>query len=270
MTRAIFIPTWGRPDVQRTLVTLRRHNVTTPVHMVVSDDDKAVERYRALGVPVEVFERAKYPTDDPHGRDNRGVTPARNACFDVASRLGADTFCVLDDDYTHFEYQTPFFGGVVKDGLQRVFDAYFTAIETAPDFVACIAMAQGGDRIDEDCVKRKAMNAWFFRTCKRVTFHTRVNEDVVAYTEGQRAGAGVFLTLCGVRLIQPQTQKVSGGLTEIYRQDGLFTKACTAIMRCPSGVGIGKLRGVDSIDGYRVHHKVSWDAVAPKILRGTK
>lgn len=35
------------------------------------------------------------------------VVFARNACWDIAEKIGLTHFLVLDDDYTNFEYRYP-------------------------------------------------------------------------------------------------------------------------------------------------------------------
>lgn len=152
-----------------------------------------------------------------------------------------------------------------------MFDAIWDYLEETPFASVCIA--QGGDYIgggDSDSnihvlsvsSDRKAMNSFFCRTDRRFRFSARINEDVVAYTEQQRAGVP-FLTIYQVSLAQVQTQQNSGGMTELYLDVGTYVKSWYAVMYAPSCVSIAEMGN----KWMRLHHRVDWNACAPKIVR---
>lgn len=51
----------------------------------------------------------------------------------------------------------------------------------------------------------------------------RINEDVNTYTNLGRCGE-LFMTIGAVQLGQKQTQKNSGGMTELYLDSGTYVK----------------------------------------------
>lgn len=107
------------------------------------------------------------------------------------------------------------------------------------------------------------MNSFFFDVKRRVYFYGRLNEDVNMYTYEGRRGR-LFLTILGAFLNQGNTQQNEWGLTDAYLNLGTYVKSFYSILYCPSAVKISILRG----NRYnRIHHRVSWDNAAPKILR---
>lgn len=89
-----------------------------------------------------------------------------------------------------------------------------------------------------------------------------VNEDVNAYVTLGHRGL-LFLTFFNVRLNQTPTQASSGGLTEIYLDQGTYLKSFYSVLYAPSCVKV-------SWTGYvnpRLHHRVAWNNAVPKIVR---
>ena len=80
--------------------------------------------------------------------NNLTILHPRNACFDIAERLGIRTFVQLDDDYMSFESRYPEDG---KLKVQKVvdLDSIFAAVTRFfwSTNVSAIALAQGGDFI---------------------------------------------------------------------------------------------------------------------------
>lgn len=68
-------------------------------------------------------------------------------------------------------------------------------------------------------VKRKAMNSFICSVDRPFSFMGRINEDVNTYTNLGRCGE-LFMTIGAVQLGQKQTQKNSGGMTELYLDSG--------------------------------------------------
>jgi hypothetical protein len=131
-----------------------------------------------------------------------------------------------------------------------------------------VAIAQGGDYIGGGEgkkaieAKRKAMNTFVCDVEKPFTFIGRINEDVNTYTCKQRAGLA-FLSFMQVHIIQSLTQNNSGGMTEIYLDTGTYVKSFYSVMFAPSCVKIGMMGRCNR----RLHHRVLWNATAPKIIR---
>lgn len=128
-------------------------------------------------------------------------------------------------------------------------------------------MAQGGDYFKGEGFLfqkpvRKAMNTFFCSTEKPFKFLGRINEDVNAYITLQNNGQ-IFLTIPFIQMNQVQTQKSSGGLTEIYLSLGTYVKSFYTVICAPSCTKI-RLMGRSN---RRLHHSISWDNAVPLIIR---
>jgi len=81
-------------------------------------------------------------------------------------------------------------------------------------------------------------------------------------TDGSRGE--LFLTVTGLQLTQNQTQKSSGGMTDIYLGLGTYTKSFYTVMMHPSSVTVSSMGNTHR----RLHHSIKWDHTVPKILTG--
>lgn len=270
---AVFILTHGRADKVITYRTLERCGYTGPVYIVIDNEDKQADRYRELyGDKVIVFDKAAiaetFDEGDNFG-DRRAVIYARNACFDIARRLGVTYFVELDDDYYEFQYKIneqheyPRDHFTVRIGLDAVFCAfldYYKSIDAMS-----IATAQGGDYFGGGDgfgkPRRKCMNSFFCSTNRPFQFVGRINEDVNTYTWFQGLG-NLFLTLPFVMLNQLDTQANGGGMTGLYLDSGTYVKSFYTVMYAPSSVKIRTMGAKHK----RLHHSINWDCTVPCIL----
>ncbi|HCK1020420.1 hypothetical protein [Escherichia coli] len=266
-----FILTHGRPDKVLTYRTLRRAGYTGKIFIVVDDEDKTRHQYMAeFGEQVLVFSKAdiasRFDEADNFG-DRRSIFYARNACFDLAKLVGCKYFIQLDDDYHEFQfrvdrnYDQAYFPIRKLDAILSEMLAYYESIPALS-----IAMSQGGDFLGDNgghasWVKRKAMNSFICSVDRPFSFMGRINEDVNTYTNLGRCGE-LFMTIGAVQLGQKQTQKNSGGMTELYLDSGTYVKSFYSVMYAPSCVKIS-LMGASH---KRIHHQVTWNNAAVKIL----
>lgn len=272
----IFIITHGRADNVFTDKTLAKHGYTGPVFYVVDNEDSQRERYKAnYGERVIVFDKKAYAdqVDEGDNFDNRrSTTHARNACFDIAEQLGYEWFLVLDDDYTVFEFRTTADGSYPKSGFsmkQGLTEALRALLEFYKGTQAkSIAIAQGGDFIGgSGCIsakgvmKRKAMNTFFCSTKRRFRFFGR-NEDVSTVVALGFRG-DLFLTVVLASVVQNNTQKSPGGMSEAYLESGTYVKSFYSVMYAPDSV---KVSVVGFEGNRRVHHRVNWKTAVPKIV----
>jgi hypothetical protein len=131
-----------------------------------------------------------------------------------------------------------------------------------------VAFAQGGDFIGgvnggmfKKGLARKAMNTFFCRMDKPFKFMGRINEDVNTYTTlGQRGER--ILTFTGCQIVQKQTQKNKGGMSDVYLDMGTYLKSFFSVMYSPSCVKISTMGDTHK----RIHHKISWGNCCPKII----
>ena len=270
----VFILTHGRPNKVITYKSLRNQGYTGPIYIIIDDEDKTAEQYKKIyGSSVIMFSKEEIAKKFDEGgrfKDRRSIVYARNACFDIAESLGYKYFIQLDDDYSQFDYKF--------DGNHKYCDIKIKDIDSIFNYVldyykqtsfSSIAMSQGGDFIGgkESSLskhiktKRKAMNSFFCSTERRFKFIGRINEDVNTYTASQRSGLS-FLTLNQICLRQLRTQSNTGGMTAMYLDSGTYVKSFYSVMYAPSCVLIK-----DMGDNHRrIHHAVSFDKCAPKIV----
>jgi len=272
-----FILTNGRPDSVVTTATLRGSGYTGRILYVVDTDDKTGPRYvEKYGDDVLFFSKSEIAETFDEGdnfADRRAIIYARNACWSLAKHAGYDYFVQLDDDYTRFSYRFDkdgFYSDKQIFSLDVVFGNLVKYLERTT--FASIAIAQGGDHLgggagtyaQKITTKRKAMNTFFCATDRPFQFVGRINEDVNTYTCKQRKGLS-FLTILGASIVQKQTQSNAGGMTDLYKDSGTYVKSFYSVMYCPSGVIITEM----GEKHRRLHHRINWNACAPKIIRET-
>lgn len=266
-----FVLSHGRADNVITIDTLKRQGYTGDIVVVIDDEDDQRGAYEKNFENVEVFcksDIARTFDEMCINPDRRTVVYARNACFDIAKQLGYTHFVELDDDYQDFQYRQVARGRLITESfrdLDSVFDVMCDWLDECG--AMSVAFAQGGDFIGgknsanfrHRCL-RKAMNSFFCRTDRPFKFLGRINEDVNTYTLlGSRGG--LFLTVCDAMLVQKQTQKQAGGMSDTYLDDGTYVKSFTTVMAMPSAVRVSMMG-----KHKRVHHKIMWNNCVPKIL----
>lgn len=272
---AVFILTHGRADNVITYKTLQRAGYTGRVYIIIDNEDKQADRYyQNFGDKVIMFDKAaeaeKTDTGDNFPERNT-VLFARNACFDIAEDLGIEYFLVLDDDYSSFDYRygdglNYVTGREIKEitPIIEIMLAYYKSIEANS-----IAMAQGGDFIGGHAGKygnslnrrRKVMNTFFLSTKRKFDYISRMNDDVSTYIHYGNIG-NLFLTISNIAVIQKETQKNSGGLTDMYLAFGTYVKSFYTVMYLPSAVFI-EMMGTSH---KRLHHQIKYDNAVPCII----
>lgn len=270
---AVFILTHGRPEKIVTLNSLKAGNYSGKWYIVIDNEDDTEDEYRQLyGDRVLQFDKLAvsktFDTADL-SEDRRTIVYARNACFELAKQVGVRYFLELDDDYTSFMYRFPDNGKLGHTNAKNL-DALFEAMI---DFLnasgaVTVAFAQGGDFIGGvnsgmfyKGLLRKAMNTFFCDVEKPFQFVGRINEDVNTYTLLGNRGELLF-TVTNANINQLQTQSNGGGMTDVYLDSGTFMKSFYSVIFSPQAVKISTMGAKHK----RLHHKIDWNACAPKIL----
>lgn len=272
----IFILTHGRPNNVITYNTLKKANSTIKTFIVIDDEDKTADQYYdVFGDDVLMFSKediSKTFDEGDNFNDRRCIIYARNACFEIAKKLGYRYFIQLDDDYTSFQYRHPSERKLLAKVVTDVDEVFYSMLKLFKSIPAkTIAIAQGGDFIggalnDTNVIKgykRKAMNSFMCDTERPFSFYGRINEDVNFYTNEGRKGE-LILSIMKVMLTQKQTQSNAGGMTDIYLDKGTYFKSFYSVMYSPSCVKISLMGNKSS--SMRLHHRVSWNNCAVKIL----
>jgi hypothetical protein len=271
---AVFILSHGRPDNVITFDTLKKQGYTGKVFIIIDNEDKTSEQYysrfgKENVIMFDKIEVSKTFDSADNFDDRKCIIYARNACFEIAERLGYEYFLQVDDDYTAFDYRLYIDKAVVKpvinlDSLFNYILKYYKTLD-----VMSICMAQGGDFIGgldngKDLYRfslRKAMNTFFCSTRRKFNFVGRINEDVNTYTYFQSQG-NIFLTIPFCSITQKQTQGTKGGMTETYLSGGTYLKSFYSVLFQPSAV---KLKMMNA-SNKRIHHSINWDNAVPCII----
>jgi ligand-binding sensor protein len=269
----VFILSHGRADNVYTLKTLRKHGYTGKVIIVIDNEDKTADEYYKSFEDVEIFNKkeiAKTFDEYDNFEDRRAIIYARNACFEIAKKLGYKYFIQMDDDYTYFEYriyneskQKP---QKIKN-LDSVILALLDFYKSTP--FATISMAQGGDFIGgkhnnmakKPTIYRKCMNSFICSIDKPFQFVGRINEDVNTYTKKQSVGL-LMGTIPMIALGQKTTQKNKGGMSDLYLDSGTYVKSFYSVIGMPSSVHIQPMGDKH----MRLHHAINWNCTVPKII----
>ena len=273
----IFIISHGRADNVRTLKTLQTSGYTGSVYIVIDNEDKSAENYKAIhSDKVIMFDKKAIADTTDEGdnfNDRRTTTHARNAVFNIAKDLGITYFLVLDDDYTGFGYRFDdklSYGYKTVHKLDGVLDAMLDYYKRVPNLLA-LCMAQGGDYmggangssgyVNELKPRRKAMNTFICSTERPFKFVGHLNEDVNTYVSIGNRG-GLFLTIPNVSVSQVATQSSTGGMTEMYLDSGTYVKSFYTVMYQPSSVKIITMGQTHR----RIHHSIKWKNTVPVLL----
>lgn len=287
----VFILSHGRADHVVTYDTLKDQGYTGRVGIVIDDEDSEGAAYREKFGEENVFTFSKSEIaksfDEVIKGDRRTVVYARNACFEIAKKIGVKYFMELDDDYYYFSFaydnnllfvEPRRNGGVsryknIKD-LDHVFSLLLDYYKNTPR-ITSIAIAQAGDFIgggnssttQRVWLKRKAMNSFLCSVDRPFHFTGRINEDVNTYTMEAQKGL-LFFSTNFVYLDQEVTQNSKGGMTDVYLDSGTYLKSFFSVIVAPSCVKVATMRGKGTV-AARLHHQISWKNCTPVILRET-
>ena len=281
-----FILTHGRPDRVHTYDSLMKSGYTGKVFIVIDDEDKTEDEYRKrFGDKVLKFNKTEWAEKTDEGdnfQHRKAIVYARNACWDLAKKVGCQYFVQFDDDYTNFRIRfdsnLKFQAGLITQNIDAVFTAILDFYKSIS--ATAIAFSQGGDHIGgsgmnkgegvvgkvwDVTMRRKCMNSWFCDVNKPFKFVGHMNEDVSAYVLNGLQGH-LFFTVMQVMLNQKSTQTAAGGMSDLYVESGTYVKSFYSVIQSPSCVKIGQLKDRNP-SGCRIHHKINWHNACSKIIR---
>jgi hypothetical protein len=272
---AIFILTHGRAGRVFTYKALKKTNYQGKIYFILDDTDKEIEKHKKnFGAEnIIIFnkdEAVKNFDIMDNFSEKSAVVYARNESFRIAKELGLTHFLLLDDDYTGFFYRFDRNLNFIHKKLfklNEVIDLFTDYLDNSS--FKSIAMSQAGDFIGGDngfgnlVIRiRKCMNTFFCRTDRPFKFPGRINEDVNAYVGGARLN-NLFLTIPFVSIVQTETQKNPGGLTDIYLNLGTYVKSFYTVMLHPSSVFVAPM----GQKYRRLHHRISGADTYPMIIQ---
>lgn len=290
----MFILSYARPEFcrKKTYSLIRKLNFSSPLYVVVSDDDPKIAEYEKIfGHELVVYERKKYlqqsDTLDNFLSPTSIVLPARNFCFDFAAAHNYDYFIQFDDDYRNICYYYLLPNARVKEvslthvvhtrpnAFNAICDYMFDFLDATP-YCAAVCFSQSGDYVGGGDLKKKdlltknryfrekAMNTFFIRTNSSWRFLGRINEDVNAYVHYGKTGLK-FYTYMPIFIYQTPTTTQEGGLTDAYLALGKYVKSFYTLLLNPSCVKIDVVsRNYNFFPRY--HHRIEREHMSPKVV----
>lgn len=270
---AVFILTHGRAKTITTYRALRNNGYTGDIWVVIDNEDDQENLYREkFGDEIIQFDKRDYleKTDLGDLDDNRKIGVfARNFIQDKAIEMGYQYHLQLDDDIHGFQIR------YVKDGrlkgksirdMDKVFDAmcdYMDETNITSLSFSLGAYLIGGAESREwgRQLIPKTMTTFLMRADDLNYFHMRMNDDITTSALNGMRGK-LYYTIMPLCLEVDETQKQSGGMTEIYVDNGTYRKSFYTVMAMPSCTKIASM----GINDFRCHHQISWNNCIPKVL----
>lgn len=270
---AVFILSHGRAKTISTPDALINCGYTGEYFVVIDNEDDDEPLYREkFGDKIIQFDKRDYvkltdlgDTDD----DRRIGVLARNFIQDEAIKRGYRYHLQLDDDIHGFTYRYIKGDSLKAKTIRRmddVFEAMCSYLDTTPitslSFSLAVFMVGG---INNDAFFKglipKTATTFLMRADDLNYFHMRMNDDMTTAAINRMRGKQYY-TIMQLMLSVDGTQVQSGGMTEIYVDNGTYRKSFYSVMCIPSAVKITAM----GITDYRIHHEFHWNNIAPKLL----
>lgn len=270
---AVFILSHGRANEISTVKMLERGNYTGDWYVVIDNEDDQENLYREkFKDHIIMFDKKKVADKTDTGdldTDRRVGVFARNAIQEIARDIGYEYHLQLDDDFSGFTFRYPEGKKLASyrvKNLNKLFDIVLKFIEVTPITSLSFSLSSDflggaeGDKYKQG-MHRKSMGTFFLKAKDNIDFIMRMNDDITTGVFNGMRGK-LFFSLSFVQTDTPQTQQVSGGMTDIYKENGTYRKSFYSVMVAPSCFKIALM----GIKNYRIHHKVCWNNAIPKIL----
>lgn len=274
-----YIISYHRPNNIKTLNSLQRleydmKKVTVFVDSEADDIPEYAKTCAEYGCNLHVFDmdeaRRRYDYVHRPSKSRRSAGQARNMLQEYAKSQGIDFYVVSDDDSEHYDV--------------RVISSYnYRRIATPEDFqymlqetealmrdrhIGCFGWSQNGDiygPMNNVLFRKKVMNTTFFLLPYVNRGERGYGDDDTSQFVGMM-NQGLFVGSfgCGVCLKQMQSAVQEGGLTDLYNETKLLSKAILCPIQFPSAI-----HGEKQVkNGGRLHHKINYRYLMPKILKG--
>lgn len=275
----VFIPSYHRADNLMTVKTFKRmgYDMSKVTVFVDSWTDDYADYHRTcndFGCNLEVFDMneavSRYDYVHRANKFHRCVGQARNMFQDYAKAHGIDFYFVSDDDTSSYQIRTIGMNNYVR--MANIDDWLWMAEETErlmrSRHIGCFAWLQTGDfmnKIQSRIYWKKVMNSTFYL----LPYIYRAergygDEDTSMFTTIENMGLFTGSYGVGVVLQQMQSAKQTGGLTDMYQECKLLSKAILCPIQHPSAIHAEK----QISNGNRIHHKINNRYLMPKILKG--
>lgn len=270
---AVFIMSHKRANDVKTVKCLETGNYTGDWYIVIDDEDPDADIYfEKYGKRVLQFckmDEFKETDVGDLSDDRRCGVFARNAIQKFAKALGYSVHLQLDDDFDVISYRYIKNDRLVSKkctDLDSVFYAmadYLTSTSITNLSFGLSSYYLGGadSRNFKDGMIPKTMGSFMLKASDPVKFIMHMNDDIATSSHAWSQGR-MFFTVMACQVNTPETQAQSGGMTDIYKDNGTYRKSFYSVMLNPSFVKIGQ----QGRKYFRIHHHISWDNCCPKIL----
>lgn len=274
----IFIPSYHRADNCKTAIYYCKKVGwdVNKVHIFIdseADDTAEYEQLaKRLGCQLHIFDmteaRERYDYVHRASVSRRSAGQARNMMFDYAIENGIDFYMVQDDDTQYYSIRLGNLTGK-KAPVESVKKQFFFMRDfMIKHHIGQFGFSQGGDLIGGcGCGKvyrPKVMNTTFYNLKYIYRPERGVQDDDTSAFAGIM-NEGLFCGSCRYGLILHQTPSATsrGGLTDLYNECKLLNKALVIPIQFPSCAVAERQKG----NGGRLHHKINYRYLMPKILR---
>lgn len=273
----IFIPSYHRAYRLKTVNYMVKLGYPANLLHVIIDsgaDDK--EDYKevsaSIGFNLHIFDleesRERYDYVHRPSKARRSAGQARNMFYDYARMKGIDFYVVIDDDTVN--YQVRPFGVYKRTARLHDIEHMFCEVEIMMRkyHIGLFGLSQTGEMMSPEpqnkLIRHKIMNTIFVLLPYVYRGERGVQDDdtsqfVTALNEGYFVAS--FYT--GLVLLQTQSAKQRGGLTDLYNECKLLNKALVTPIQYPSAIQAERQK----MNGNRLHHRINYRYICPKILR---
>ena len=244
---------WKRPQSLHTLKYLKKIGYKGNIFFAIDNSDPTKEEYikqaKENNIDYFTFDKDVTVSDQMYNQKLKsGAVCTRKIVENIIREKGYRFFCVLDDDYTRFDY--PNDKKITNKTLQKLIEKECEILKDVP-FIRVLSLAQHGEVVsgsqnfyNKSKFKLKAMNYWMCDTQKPVEYAGIMNDDVNAGILLNKFGN--FSIQYGGIIIQQAMQK-TGGMKDIYAENSaMYQKAMFSVMLAPSFVKLAYLRHFSS------------------------
>lgn len=275
----IFVPSYHRPNNLKTVKYFEKQGwEMSHVYVIIDNEADDIAEYEEAcnryGCNLRVFDmgqaRERYDYVHRPSASRRSAGQARNMFQDIAVSEGIDFYCVQDDDTSYIERFSD--GGKSRAAAVAAVPFAFAEIERfmRAHRIGVFGLPQSGDYIGGYLPKadlimlRKVMNTTFYLLPYIYRGERgQQDNDTSLFCGIHNAGLFTGSANCGLSLHQAPSATQKGGLTDVYNECKLLQKALTVPIQYPSAVIAERQKQ----NGGRLHHRINYDYLAPKILK---
>lgn len=275
----VFVPSYHRPNNLLTVKTFKRmgydmSKVTVFIDSWADDKEEYEKVCKEFGCNLEVFDMnecvSRYDYVHRANKFHRCAGQARNMLQDYAKSKGIDFYFVSDDDSKGYDIRLLWYKNykamaTLDDWL---FQAEMTEQLMRSRHIGCFAWSQMGDFIapcNKYLYKRKVMNSTFYL----LPYIYRAergygDDDTSMFTSIENNGLFTGCYNVGVGLNQILSALQPGGLTDMYQECKLLSKALLTVIQYPSAIRAQR----QVKNGNRLHHLINYRYLMPRVLKG--